>query len=305
MRNKNILILLTPGEDFFWIRKICECGVRAEYTYKKVNKFFRALRRLHSNITFLSFNIWFDNWKMDLKHYDIIIIWAAKLNVSIAKWIHSKYPNIRIIFWFWNPIKKNFIPDNNLKKICECWSFDFQDCIDYNLIYNTQFYFPPSNDEILKKHCTKNDIFFIGAEKGRGEILLQLEKRFEELHLNTYFHIVKDNTKSKSKIKYCPPLRYSNVIKCVLNTKCILEILQENQSGFTLRTMEALFYSKKLITNNKDIKFFEFYNPQNIFILGENSISELPNFIKSKFQPIDSMLLQKYTFYAWLNKFMI
>ena len=75
-------------------------------------------KRQHSNITFLSFNIWFDNWKMDLKHYDIIIICAAKLNGSIAKWRHSKYPNIRIIFWFWNPIKKNFIPDNNLKKRC-------------------------------------------------------------------------------------------------------------------------------------------------------------------------------------------
>lgn len=40
----------------------------------------------------------------------------------------------------------------------------------------------------------------------------------------------------------------------------ILKLNISGQSGLTLRTMEALFYHKKIITNNENVKNFHFKN---------------------------------------------
>ena len=55
---------------------------------------------------------------------------------------------------------------------------------------------------------------------------------------------------------------YSNVLKNVSESNCILEILQNNQAGPSLRFFEAVFYNKKLLTNNCHIVDFPYYNPQ-------------------------------------------
>lgn len=55
---------------------------------------------------------------------------------------------------------------------------------------------------------------------------------------------------------------YEEVIQSVVNTNCILEVMQDNQEGATLRYLEAVVYNKKLLTNNKSITTFPFYNPQ-------------------------------------------
>ena len=70
-------------------------------------------------------------------------------------------------------------------------------------------------------------------------------------------------------------------------SNCILDYNQEGQVGLTLRPMEALFLEKKLITNNKDIKNYDFYNPSNIFILGENNIEDIKEFINKPYEKVE------------------
>ena len=47
-----------------------------------------------------------------------------------------------------------------------------------------------------------------------------------------------------------------------LSAKCILEIVQKGQVALTLRPYEAVAYNKKLLTNNKTILNFKYYNPK-------------------------------------------
>lgn len=50
----------------------------------------------------------------------------------------------------------------------------------------------------------------------------------------------------------------SEVLKC----NCILDALSPGQTGVSTRYYEAVCYNKKLLTNNKDVLNFPFYNPQ-------------------------------------------
>lgn len=47
-----------------------------------------------------------------------------------------------------------------------------------------------------------------------------------------------------------------------LKASCILEIVQKGQIASTLRPFEAVVYNRKLLTNNKCILSFSFYDPR-------------------------------------------
>ena len=102
-------------------------------------------------------------------------------------------------------------------------------------------------------------------------------------------------------------LTYENVINKILESVCIVEINKKGQIGLTLRALEALFLKKKLITNNKDIMNYKFYNENNIFIidfenLTDMTINEIKNFLKTEYTIIEEKILKDYTFEHWLQE---
>ncbi|HCF38843.1 MAG TPA: hypothetical protein DER56_07285 [Thermosipho africanus] len=86
-------------------------------------------------------------------------------------------------------------------------------------------------------------------------------------------------------------------------SKAILDILSNPNDGLSLRPMESMFHRKKLITNSLLISNYDFYRSQNIFILGEDDLNKLPEFLNSPYEDIDEELIKKYDFKSWLSRF--
>ena len=83
----------------------------------------------------------------------------------------------------------------------------------------------------------------------------------------------------------------------------MLDVVTDMNYGLTLRPLEALYFRKKLVTNFKDIKGENFYSKENIFILGDDDLSILKEFIESPFTEISQKILDQYTSKAWYQKF--
>lgn len=64
-----------------------------------------------------------------------------------------------------------------------------------------------------------------------------------------------------------------------------------------------MFFNKKLITNNQTIREFDFYDPKNIYILGDKR-ENLIKFILENDANWNSDILHKYSFADWLNNFL-
>ena len=96
---------------------------------------------------------------------------------------------------------------------------------------------------------------------------------------------------------------YQEVKKYILRSKSILEINKDNQSGFTLRALESLFYQTKLITNNSGIVESDFYNKTNVFILDKDDIKELKSFVLSDYDHSVDVLKKNYDLDRWFNNF--
>jgi hypothetical protein len=67
------------------------------------------------------------------------------------------------------------------------------------------------------------------------------------------------------------PLAYSEVIKIFYASQAILDIEHPRQRGLTMRTLEVVGAGKKLITTNKHIKDYPFYDPSRIALIDRDN----------------------------------
>lgn len=200
------------------------------------------------------------------------------------------------ILWYWNPLCKTYAYKDIESNIAfikslgyKIYTFDQYDVDIYKLLYHNQVgRIQPVNEEINIEY----DFYFIGRVKDRYEVIREIESYLCACGYNNQFIYVTDKSQFIS---------YDANINNVKHCKCVIDVNQKPQCGVTLRPIEALFYKKKLITNNYNIKSYDFYSPNNIFIWGEDSVANLNTFLQSPYEDVDENIVYKYDIKEWLR----
>ncbi|MCS3868280.1 hypothetical protein J3D55_001196 [Chryseobacterium ginsenosidimutans] len=281
----------------YFVPSIEKKGVRCFPSFRKVNKIEKIFRKI-SFKTGIKKSGWYGDWRKHVTTIDTVIIFATN-RFDFIEYLADNYPDIRIIVWYWNPVFRCFDPSKLKRKNIEYWSFDEDDCKKYNLKFNTTFYF--DNIDVDKNEAIKFDVIFLGADKKRKSVLDKINKDLTAIKIKTLFHIVPD--KGQPNPQDIKPLPYYDYLKLVSQSSCILDYIQAGQSGNTLRPMESIFFRKKLITNDKNIRKERFYDPANIFILDHDNFENINDFINGSYHEIRSELVNYYDFSTWLNRF--
>lgn len=237
-----------------------------------------------------------------IEKYKDVILFDDYPDIRLIQWIREHNSTCNIKLWFWN------VPNYDIeiyRRYCQLYCFDQKFSKQNNVKFINQFYF--DNLVALKSnfHDTKYDVSYIGVDKGRRIILDKLTDELDKKDISYKFILVtKNKIENKRIIQLKKSVSYSEVVAICCESVAILELVQSTQSGLTWRSLEALFFQKKLITNNKEIKKFDFYNKNNIFIYGEDNIEDLPKFLSSEFVLISQDVLEKYTVGNWMKSIM-
>lgn len=85
-------------------------------------------------------------------------------------------------------------------------------------------------------------------------------------------------------------------------SRILVDFVIGEHKGLSFRTFEALGMSKKLITTNAEVKKYDFYHPNNIFIWPGSISNDLRDFIISPYHPLPSEITEYYTFGNWLKR---
>ena len=174
------------------------------------------------------------------------------------------------------------------------------------MFYTRSYYQPYSAKD-------QNRLFFLGADKGRASYLAALKKKLEKSGLICDIRIVARSGRSfrnpsLAGIATKNSLSYEEYCKEIQHSGVLLDVNQKGQRALTMRVMEAIYYSKKLITTNQDIVHYPFYNENNIYLLPEKlsciSTKEIQNFLERPFLPYSEEILSYYDFEHWKGRFM-
>ena len=299
MKNSKVLILKDNYNSFeqYYLDKLKECGVDAEFYYTSSS----ILRKAFTHYALPLESLWYGTWKNNLNTYDCIIVFDSLHSASLLKYIRRKYEN-RLIYWHWNPIKKDkdIAIWKETKKICEHWTFNPSDAKKYGMNLNNQFFFYQNQEDISKE----KSVFFVGTDKGRYEKIVTISDDLKVMGIAIDFHVISKDYNDTRKYVEKRYMEYSEVISHIRKSKAVVEIVQDGQNGLTARALEAMFFGTKLITNNKEIRNFNFFSDNNIFIIGEDNNAELNAFLHTPFQPVEKKALYQYDAHGWLDNFM-
>lgn len=252
-----------------------------EYPYNLKNRFLNYINIVHFSNKVNKFfeapfkSIWskhgtLHNLELKEENNYYIILLDISVNYFTISYLNnlSRRKNVSLNLLMINPInKKNVI---RMKRITNkvnfdnIFSFDNIDAKKYGYIHTIEIYSKLNFNKEYKKH---NDLLFIGREKKRLDMLHSIFEKANAKGVKCDFDIVGVKKKQQiieENITYNKKIPYEDVIRKVQETNCLLEVLQEAQSGFTFRTYEAICYNKKLLTNNKNIVNMPFYNSKYI-----------------------------------------
>ena len=176
------------------------------------------------------------------------------------------YNNLKIKCWYWNTIVDNNKPIINDNKNIEFYSFDRNDCMKYSMKYNIQYYC----EQDIKCRVKDIDLYFIGMNKNRKEIINTIKEEAIKQNINCDFNVI-DDLKD-----FIPYYKIKEKISC---SKAILDIVKDSQVGQSLRPLESLFFETKLVTNNKEALI---ENPEDYAMLEEKSSNKNENLEKEK-----------------------
>lgn len=284
------LILRNSVDDYFFPLVKKEINVYSTYFNKMDYYWYKILNSFH-----FDFPMMLMGWKHEVNKYERIIIFDYGWKPEITEYIKHYNKHCKIHLFFFNVISneqhKQMLMDRNIDKY---WSFDSDDIMKYGLNYNSPMYTNKILEVFLNTKQPTSDVVFVGKAKNREKIINEIQEICRKYKMKIDFHVI------KSEKDY---INYMDYMKLVMNAKCILDITNENQKGLTLRFMEAIFMSKKIITNNKEIRKYSFYNSDNIFVLGIDNIADLNKFILKPYRDIEKKELEYYDINAWIDRF--
>lgn len=297
--NKEKILIIRHPNIVLEKEYISSRGYSVEEPYLRDSSILsRSLRKLATRFN-LSLTNRFYNQNVLSYDVDTIIIFESLVSKHYISWIRFNFPRSRIIVWYWNIAQNTIDPESLQNAGVELWSFSRKDCKMFNMNFNPGPYF--SELSYTKKNPIY-DISFVGKDKGRLESLIKLKDQFEKLGLTTNFIITPTNRFSRS-IHYSRPVPYKDTIQLNSHSSVVLDLIEINDSGQSLRIFESLFSKQKVITNSLLIKDYEFYNPSNIYVLEPDNFTGLIDFMKVDYIEINDDIVRKYDFDNWVVRF--
>lgn len=246
---------------------------------------------------------------------DTLLLWSVENRKYVSMCAAEASRAGRIVSWLWNPMRRlagserecrRYIGDMDALGV-EVATFDPSDAALLHARLLPQVHRRAATSA-AEGAAPQSGALFVGKPKGRGATLARLEQLLAAVGMNCDFYLV---GKSDS-IGELPPslhrylhsgqMDYAEVLRRTTAAACVLDIVQPGQRGVTLRSLEAVFYGRKLITNNLSIKEQDFYHPDNVWVLDDPAESRtLREFLAVPFRAVAPEIIARHQIGPWLD----
>lgn len=251
-----------------------------------------------------------ESWQPDM----VYIVRGQAFDEKTLRLMREHFIKAKFIFYQWDPLCGKKIP-GILKMYDYAYSFDSDD-----LKNNPEFMFRPSiflkeYTDIAEKKDFKYDVCFVGTiYNNRWGVIKRFHDYFDANNIKSFFYLymaswtlylwdfIRKGTFVNPKEMQFKPMSYLENVMTVGESKCVLDIVYSKQTGLSMRAFESMAAHRKYITNNAEVKNYDFYNPSNILIVDAQNPKIPKEFIDSPFEPIDKKIMYKYSIQGFIDE---
>ncbi len=251
------------------------------------------------------------------KKYDyVFVVKGEGVTVDVIKSLRRAWPDAKFLLYLWDSVEN--IPDceNRMKLYDRVLTFDAQDAKQYQIPLRPLFFGKEYESDFVEPAEYAYDFAFIGtAHTIRPQVVKALGAQcraqgrdyYSYLYLphsmvywyNKVFNPAYRGVK-KSEIRFVP--LSADAIKSVYRkSRCILDVEHSKQIGLTMRTIELVGMRKKIITTNPQVKDYDFYHPNNIYVIDREHPAVPKEFWEKTYEPISESILKRYSLSYFLH----
>lgn len=321
--SKKILLIALPGHS----NCICETMRQLGYDVVVINDkpnegvVCKTLGRL--KVPFYEKKIE-SYYKKKLKPYEktgfdyIVSIRGEYTPANTLKYMKKQFCNTKLILYMWDSLKNNKNIEKKWDLYDKIYTFDRIDYLDHSdrinflPLYYYEKFVPSDNNKNEREY----DIAFIGTGHGdRVQIAKKVIEQCEKEGMKCYIYIFLPHWLIYLKNKLTNPyykgisskdihykmLPLEKAYEVYNHSKCIIDIESSSQHGLTMRTIEMIGLKKKMITTNKDIVNYDFYNSNNIMIAERDDFLIDSDFMKKPYELLEDKIYLKYSLANWIK----
>lgn len=189
-----------------------------------------------------------------------------------------------------------------------CYVFDSNDLYhsEYHLFPATNFYFDYELDNLPERTV---DFYFTGVHMdSRAKVIANFGRyaktRNKSTDINIFWKRYTDGRKiypDESITLIDKTISFEENIKRAQHAKVLIDFVIDEHNGLSFRTFEALGNKQKLITTNTQVKYYDFYHPNNFLVWDGYDFAQLDEFLAKPYVDIDEKIRQKYSFKNWIS----
>lgn len=318
------ILFFTTNPDANIIDTLTGMGAEVDYYSERPNQTFitRALIRINRKLISFKVNKYHQEILNETKekHYDyIFFIRCEAFSRDTISTFRAQHPNAKMVVFFWDSFNNNKNSAHVYDLFDKAFCFDKLDSKQYGVRFKPLFYYDLYAKVDTPEHYKYKTLFIGTLHSDRYKVVHEIESQLTGMghesfswyylpsRLLFYKMRLEDKTiKSVDKniIKYTT-LSLKQMVELYEQSEIIIDVQHPKQTGLTMRTFEALGAKRKLITTNKDIVNYDFYNPRNILVVDRDNIVIPKLFVEEPFEELPDELYNKYSLTKWLQEVLI
>lgn len=184
------------------------------------------------------------------------------------------------------------------------YSYEKKDVADYGLTFLPNFIYFSTPEITELSETVEFGAFSVMSKDYRLKTIQEIARFFQTKKISYAFFVMNKKAFKDGLITFFTKrMQNETVVNYIKKSRIIVDVHKYGvQDGLTFRVFEAIGYQKKLITTNKDIAAYDFYNPNNIFIIENPNHIAIPEaFLYSDYQPVPATIYENYTLEHWLT----
>lgn len=325
MNNKKVLYIGAPFFNYYQeiIKEFETNGYSVDYYDDRPSEssFVKGIIKIKRSMMSSPIQKYFDKIMSESKgkSYDLVFIVNCKVfTPDMVQQLKNRQKSARFVLYMWDsltlyPNSKELIPLFDM-----AYSFDSDDCNMIEALTFLPLFYCKAYEEIgrdsnpvnieydivsvctahLNRYKTIRELFPALEAKGIRIFSYMFLNKLQYLYNKAFEEEFKGAKSSEFKFK---PLSEKENLSILKKSNSVFDMQHNKQSGLTMRTIETLGAKRKLITSNTNIKKYDFFNENNIFVVDEHNWSGIEQFIKHEYEPISDDIYKKYSLYSWIK----
>ena len=308
-------LFVSQNKKLYFFKDLDYSKVNLEFTEKKIklyNIFRKIIFKLLDKKTtkfILKLNDFFCKLyynKKIIKHINnkkYMVLMDSCCHKPLLEYIKKHGDFKKIFMVIWNPVDTYILEVSKYFPIGNVYSYSEKDSLKYSFNFFYDFY----NIEYAKNnYCNETiDFYFMGRNKSRHDEIIKFNNLVLKGNYKCRFDIYTKEKKKNNEINinyFNKYISFNEYLSRMLSARCLIDFT--NTDNITFRTIEAIIFGKKYITNSKFFINRDIYNENNILIFDDNTtLDDVALFLKKPIIKYSNDIIQRYDFYNAYNFF--